>query len=278
MPRADRAPSFQWYPADYLADPAVDALTFDEQGRYFRALCMTRLARTPGRAPEDQWRLWMRYTAEEWCEHRDRMSRCFRVQSDGVWIQKRTLNDWHEQRRRYLSAKEAGRLSGVSRRAKAANETRTEGEPTANETPTPSSSSSSSSSSSEKKNTPTPLASPGRLAPAGLVGRPSSNGEPPDFDTWYTAYPRHEARIAAAKAYRQALRKAPASVLLNGARRYAREVEGRDPQMVKQPATWLNGGCWLDEHRNGSPPNPEPKPSEPPEEMQARWKREGILG
>jgi len=196
MPRDQRAPSFQFYPADWLSDPAVDALSFDEQGRYFRALCMTRMARTPGRAPEGQWREWMRYTADEWPEHRDRLSRCFRVQPDGIWTQKRTLLDYREQRRRFLSAKEAGRLSGVARRARAVNgfgtETRTGGERIGNETPTPSSSSSSSPSIEETQHT----------CP------PSANGHNPKaewtegFDvSFWPGYPRKVARKAALKAW-----------------------------------------------------------------------------
>jgi hypothetical protein len=32
-----------------------------------------------------------------------------------------------------------------------------------------------------------------------------------------------------------------------GAKRYADQRAGQDPQFTKMPATWLNGDCWLDE-------------------------------
>src|SRR5262245_526660 len=156
MPRSERAPSFQFYPMDWLSDPAVDALSFDEQGRYFRALCMTYQGSAPGIATEDQWRAWMRYTEEEWPAHREALARCFKVDANGAWIQKRTRNDSRAQRRRYRSAKEAGRRSGVARRAKASNGSRTERERIGNEKPTPSSSASASASSSERNELPHP--------------------------------------------------------------------------------------------------------------------------
>src|SRR5262249_23561120 len=61
-------------------------------------------------------------------------------------------------------------------------------------------------------------------------------------------YPRRVARGAALKAYKQArTRGATAEELLDGAKRYASERAGQDPQYTKHPATWLRGLCWLDE-------------------------------
>ena len=68
------------------------------------------------------------------------------------------------------------------------------------------------------------------------------------FDRWYSVYPRRRARRAAFKAYKQARsRDATAETLLEGAKRYAAQRTGHDPQFTKYPATWLNGDCWLDE-------------------------------
>lgn len=91
MPRNDRAPSFQFYPADYLADPAVSAMSFDQQGRYFRALCLTWQTASPGLATEDQWRAWMNYSADEWAIAREALKAAFRIGRDGRWTQKRTV-------------------------------------------------------------------------------------------------------------------------------------------------------------------------------------------
>jgi hypothetical protein len=69
-----------------------------------------------------------------------------------------------------------------------------------------------------------------------------------EFDRWYPVYPRRSARRAAFKSYKQARsRGATPETLLHGAKRYAAQRAGQDPQFTKMPATWLNGDCWLDE-------------------------------
>ena len=54
-------------------------------------------------------------------------------------------------------------------------------------------------------------------------------------------------RLAAAKAWGKALKSASAAQIITGARRYAVERQDENPQYTKHPATWLNGGCWMDE-------------------------------
>ena len=69
-----------------------------------------------------------------------------------------------------------------------------------------------------------------------------------EFDRWYPVYPRRSARRAAFKSYKQARsRGTTPETLLHGAKRYAAQRAGQDPQFTKMPATWLNGDCWLDE-------------------------------
>jgi hypothetical protein len=69
-----------------------------------------------------------------------------------------------------------------------------------------------------------------------------------DFDDWYAIYPKHVGRGAAVNSYTKA-RKNGATVeeLTAGARRYAAERKGKDPQFTKAPASWLNQECWTDE-------------------------------
>lgn len=69
---------------------------------------------------------------------------------------------------------------------------------------------------------------------------------PDEFIDWYLAYPRHEARGQAEKAYTKARQSVPADVLLAGAERYAADPN-REKAYTKLPATWLNAGCWEDE-------------------------------
>lgn len=69
------------------------------------------------------------------------------------------------------------------------------------------------------------------------------------FDHWWSVYPLKRAKVSARKAYDRIVRGgiATEAELLNGARRYAAERVGKEPQYTKHPATWLNGGCWADE-------------------------------
>jgi hypothetical protein len=48
--------------------------------------------------------------------------------------------------------------------------------------------------------------------------------------------------------------------------RYAAEVQGRDPNYIKHPATWLSGQGWLDE------------PAPPPATRSGERPGEGLTG
>ena len=73
-----------------------------------------------------------------------------------------------------------------------------------------------------------------------------------DFEKWNRLYPKHEAKRAALKAYKQALsRGATVDDLKLGAMRYAAAREGELPRFTKHPATWLNGDCWRDAPAHG---------------------------
>jgi hypothetical protein len=75
----------------------------------------------------------------------------------------------------------------------------------------------------------------------------SPKGEDEGFEVWYTAFPRHEGRGHALRAYKSALKKASASTLLQGAERYRALRSGQDQKYTMLPATWLNGESWADE-------------------------------
>jgi hypothetical protein len=66
------------------------------------------------------------------------------------------------------------------------------------------------------------------------------------FDQFWAVYPRQVAKLAARKAWDKAVEIAPAEKIIAGARRYARERQDANPQYTKHPATWLNGGGWMD--------------------------------
>jgi uncharacterized protein YdaU (DUF1376 family) len=66
-------------------------MTYDEQGRFWRALCISWQTGTPGLASEEQWRGWCAYTEGEWPDHRDAIGAAFRILANGQWLQKRTV-------------------------------------------------------------------------------------------------------------------------------------------------------------------------------------------
>lgn len=79
--------------------------------------------------------------------------------------------------------------------------------------------------------------------------------EPKEFADFWDAYPRHEARANAVRAYIGALRKTDAQTILDGALRYASDPN-RQQQYTKHPASWLNAECWSDDplpDRNSRP-------------------------
>lgn len=69
----------------------------------------------------------------------------------------------------------------------------------------------------------------------------------PEFEEFYAAYPKHVGRKAAEAAWLKAIRDAAPAAITAGAKRYADERAGQNPQYTKQPATWLNQGCWEDD-------------------------------
>ena len=67
------------------------------------------------------------------------------------------------------------------------------------------------------------------------------------FDAFWAEVPRKAGKGQALKAYRAALKKADAEIILQGMIDYAASVQGKDAQYIAHPATWLNGERWQDE-------------------------------
>ena len=70
------------------------------------------------------------------------------------------------------------------------------------------------------------------------------------FDEFYNqAYPRKGSPKEAEKAFAKAVKDgASPDELIIGARNYATAMRGIEKKFIKLPATWLNKGCWEDEH------------------------------
>lgn len=67
-----------------------------------------------------------------------------------------------------------------------------------------------------------------------------------DFQAFWAAYPRREARLDAIKAYAQALKIASAEDILAGVERYKRTMP-EEKRYRPLPASWLRAGRWMDE-------------------------------
>jgi hypothetical protein len=83
---------------------------------------------------------------------------------------------------------------------------------------------------------------------------PRSSRYPADFETFWAAYPRHEGKGDALKAWRSALQLASLGEIIAGARRYASDAN-REPSFTAHAATWLRRRGWEDE------PLPERRPA-----------------
>jgi hypothetical protein len=94
------------------------------------------------------------------------------------------------------------------------------------------------------------------------------------FLEFWGVYPKKAAKGDARRAYLKALSRASHSEIVSGAHRYK-----PDPKFTKNPATWLNADCWLDEPEtksNGSGVRaplqfkPDKEIVKPPDEERAR--------
>ncbi|MEU4640854.1 hypothetical protein [Micromonospora sp. NPDC023814] len=81
---------------------------------------------------------------------------------------------------------------------------------------------------------------------AGASARRTSAHADAEFEKFWTAYPRHEAKAAARKAWDKAIKRATPDAITAGAARY-RDQPGREPQYTAHAATWLNADRWTDE-------------------------------
>ncbi len=255
----DKAPSSQFYWRDWLADPAVRALTRDERGAYIDILAYTHQTGTPGRMTEEQVRRWAGYSEAEWADHREAIRACFRVTRRGVWLQARTLRDRDSQKIRYLQARKgalatnAARWSSVAQR----HDSDTHSDPTAIapasalESSLLLETSSSASSCVGELNTRSANVEKSALAVSAKNGAPK---DPDDltwlelFDPWFwTAYPRRVGKPAALRAWKAVRPQCQATVdaISDGLERW--RESWTEPRFIPHPATWLNQRRWEDQ-------------------------------
>lgn len=95
---------------------------------------------------------------------------------------------------------------------------------------------------------------------AKVAKAPKPPKEPCLFKDFYTLYPRKEAKQNALKAYQKAVKQVSHEAIIDGVSKYKQQIEAKqtEKQYIKQPATWLNQGCWDDDYnfeplQNGKP-------------------------
>lgn len=91
---------------------------------------------------------------------------------------------------------------------------------------------------------------PDPLIPDPLTPNPRRAREEVDakFNEFWEAYPKHVAKAAARRRWDTLIQNgADPDEIIAGARAYAEQVRGTDPQFVKQPDGWLLAGRWEDE-------------------------------
>ncbi len=67
------------------------------------------------------------------------------------------------------------------------------------------------------------------------------------FEAFWSAYPRKVGKGKAREAYAKALPLSDALSLIDQAKRFAAFCQGKDPQFIPHPSTWLNQERWADE-------------------------------
>lgn len=74
----------------------------------------------------------------------------------------------------------------------------------------------------------------------------------PDFELFWSKYPRREAKIKGREAFERAVKAGvKADKMVEAAERFAKHVIGKDVQFIPLPATWINAGRWDDEYSSG---------------------------
>lgn len=250
----EKAPAFQFYARDYMADPAVQRLTWDQRGRYHWALCCSSLTETPGVASESDWAAWMGYDDAGWVANREAHARCFAIEN-GRWVQRRMRSMSAESDAYRAYAKNGGHASAASmskhergERAKKAAAARWGGKSTADACPMLTDAYTASASASALE--------PKTHSVTGVTVRapePESKSGPDDlswidlFERWFwSAYPRRIGKPAALRAWKAVKPQNQATIdaIAKGLAIWV--THWTEPRFTPHPSTWLNQRRWED--------------------------------
>lgn len=84
--------------------------------------------------------------------------------------------------------------------------------------------------------------------------KPAKPEYPPQFEQFWTAYPRHIAKKTALKAWNAAIKRMTPEQIIENTQEFALSIkrEGRAERYIPHPATWLNGDRWQDHEPDAS--------------------------
>lgn len=96
-----------------------------------------------------------------------------------------------------------------------------------------------------------------KTTPSTANGKRKKHFYPPEFEEFWSAYPRKDDKVAALRAWKRAIAGGvSADVLREGASRYSRDPK-RDPNFTKYAERWINAGSYLNSGEVERPPSHE---------------------
>lgn len=133
---ADKPPYFPFYPKDFSADDAVEAMSTTAVGAYILLLCKAWHQEPPATLPDDDRLLarWSRLSLDEWSEVKPEVIAAFTLCGDGRWQQKRLRNEYAKYRETSRKNREAAKQRWAKEKGDA-NAMRTHSERNANAMP-----------------------------------------------------------------------------------------------------------------------------------------------
>ena len=242
-----KRPAFQFYPADWRKDPSLSTCSLAARGLWIELMCIMHEASPYGVLAVNGKPMTDLQISRAVGEPMDLVQGLLdELESAGVYsrdetgaiFSRRMIRD--EQLRNVRAA--AGRLGGnptlLNQKHNLIDKQK----------PTPSSSSSSSTSEDKTIDQPTAVARVNIDSHGGDKGRRTVSFTP-EYEEWWSAYPRKVGKLAAFRAYQTAKRLLGVEAtprLLLGAQAYAATTAGKDEKYIAHPTTWLNQGRWDD--------------------------------
>lgn len=113
--QGNRLPWLKFWPVDFMADPAVQLLSWEQRGRYFWALILSWETDKPGTASSRLWGRWLGYTDAEWTADVEAIYAPLFERREGAWVQKRLVREYANAREDTDRRSAAGKKAAVIR-------------------------------------------------------------------------------------------------------------------------------------------------------------------